>query len=108
PRLLRCDHPRWRTRIDATRHDRLRQPPRCFKDDVLAPSRAAAFRRGELDLTRFVDTTGRRYTLEELAKRDGVEIPLRRRPEEELSKDLVLRGDPRRKDWDVAGPRHSR
>ncbi|MBN2491370.1 MAG: hypothetical protein JXQ29_11035 [Planctomycetes bacterium] len=83
----------------------LKQQPAWFRDDVLGPSPAAAFRRGELNLTRFVDATGRRYTLEELARRDGVEIPLRRRTPEELSKDLVVRGDPRRKDLEVAGPR---
>ena len=51
--------------------DWLKRQPAAFQDDVLGPSRGALFRRGELPLERFVDESGRRYTLDELRARHG-------------------------------------
>jgi hypothetical protein len=65
---LETTYPQW-----------LKRQPRRFQDDVLGPSRGAAFRRGELDLKRFVDYRGRRLTLAQLEARDGIEIPRRNR-----------------------------
>lgn len=52
-----------------------------FQDDVLGPTRGKLFRLGGLTLDRFVDTTGKRFTLEQLQelhpaafKRVGVEV----------------------------------
>lgn len=44
----------------------LRRQPAKFQDEVLGPTRAALFRRGNLEIERFRDETGRVYTLEEL------------------------------------------
>lgn len=41
------------------------------QDDALGPARAELFRKG-MPVDRFVDNTGRRYTLEELARREGL------------------------------------
>lgn len=41
-----------------------------FQDDVLGATRGALFRRGGLSLDRFVDSSGRQYTLPELVRRD--------------------------------------
>lgn len=50
-----------------TYQDWLKKQPATFQDDVLGPTRAALFRKGELSLDQFVDeNTGRGYTLEEL------------------------------------------
>ena len=40
-----------------------------FQDDVLGPTRGALFRRGELDLDKFVNYSGRTLTLDELRKK---------------------------------------
>lgn len=42
-----------------------------FQDDLLGPTRGKLFRTGGLTLDRFVDHTGRRYTLAELRTRDA-------------------------------------
>lgn len=42
-----------------------------FQDDVLGVTRGRLFRRGELTLDRFVDRSGRQYTLPELARREA-------------------------------------
>lgn len=41
-----------------------------FQDDVLGKTRGRLFRRGGIDLDRFVDSTGRTLTLKELANND--------------------------------------
>lgn len=41
-----------------------------FQDDVLGKTKGALFRRGGLTLDKFVDPTGRSYTLAELARRE--------------------------------------
>jgi len=46
----------------------LRTQPPSFQADVLGPARAKLFREGGLSLDRFVDSTGRQYTLLELAR----------------------------------------
>lgn len=47
-----------------------RQPVQ-FQDDVLGVTRAKLWRRGDLTLDRFVDESGRQFTLKELAQRDA-------------------------------------
>lgn len=42
-----------------------------FQDDVLGPTKGKLFRDGGLTLDRFVDPTGKEYTLDELRKRDA-------------------------------------
>lgn len=49
----------------------LRKQPRDFQDDVLGKTKADMFRRGT-KLDRFVDASGREYTLDELRQREGV------------------------------------
>jgi SPP1 gp7 family putative phage head morphogenesis protein len=51
--------------------DWLRTKSAAFQDDVLGPTKGKLFRKGELTLDRFIDTTGREYTLDELRKRDA-------------------------------------
>lgn len=41
-----------------------------FQDDVLGKTKGALFRRGDLELDRFIDSNGRAYTLKELRKRE--------------------------------------
>ena len=41
-----------------------------FQNDVLGVNRARLFRDGKVPLDRFVDKSGRQYTLAELARRD--------------------------------------
>lgn len=48
----------------------LRRQPAAFQDDALGPTRGALFRRGDLDLDAFIDTTGRRLNLTELRARE--------------------------------------
>ena len=45
-----------------------------FQNEVLGPTRAAIFRRGEIHLDRFVARNGSTLTLEEL-QRDGIQLP---------------------------------
>lgn len=47
----------------------LKDKPASFQNDVLGKSKAEAFRKG-LPLDRFIDTTGREYTLDELRRRN--------------------------------------
>jgi SPP1 gp7 family putative phage head morphogenesis protein len=51
--------------------DWLRTKSAVFQDDLLGPTRGKLFRTGGLTLDRFVDHTGRRYTLAELRVRDA-------------------------------------
>ena len=51
--------------------DWLRNKAASFQDDLLGPTRGKLFREGGLTLERFVDHTGRRYTLAELRARDA-------------------------------------
>lgn len=53
---------------DMTYEQWLRRQSRSFQDDVLGKARADLFRRKKLSLDRFVDYSGRRLTLEELAR----------------------------------------
>ena len=48
----------------------LRRQPAAFQDVALGPTRGALFRRGDLDLNAFIDTTGRRLNLTELRARE--------------------------------------
>lgn len=41
-----------------------------FQDDVLGKTKGALFRRGDLPLDRFVDTSGRSYSIDELRRRE--------------------------------------
>lgn len=45
----------------------LRDQPNHVQDDILGPSRGALFREHRISLDRFVDDSGRRWTLDELA-----------------------------------------
>lgn len=49
----------------------LRNRPASVQDDILGPTRGKLFRRGGLDVDRFVDFSGRRYTLDELRIREA-------------------------------------
>lgn len=49
----------------------LKQQPAEFQDEVLGKTRGALFRRGGLTMDRFVDKSGRQYTLDELKKREA-------------------------------------
>ncbi len=48
----------------------LKRQSASFQDDVLGPSRGKLFRQGGITLDRFVDNTGKEYTLKELKRRD--------------------------------------
>ena len=52
----------------------LRQQPKSFQDSVLGPTRARAFRGNQLTLDKFVDSSGRRYTLDELRRTHGLSL----------------------------------
>jgi len=54
-----------------TYNEFLKRQPASFQDEVLGPTRAKLFRRGGLDVDRFVDFTGRRYSLAELRVREA-------------------------------------
>jgi hypothetical protein len=56
---------------DLTYGQWLKQQSRSVQDDVLGPTRAALFRKGGLTMDRFVDPTGRSYTLAELRRRES-------------------------------------
>lgn len=51
--------------------DWLKKQPKALQNEILGPTRAALFRKGGLTLDRFIDNTGRSYTLDELKQRDG-------------------------------------
>jgi len=48
----------------------LKRQPAAFQDDVLGPERGKLFRSGKVKLDKFVDTSGRTFTLRELADSD--------------------------------------
>lgn len=48
----------------------LRRQPVSVQNEVLGVKRAKLFRRGEIDADRFIDRTGREYSLEELRERE--------------------------------------
>jgi hypothetical protein len=48
----------------------LKKKPAAFQDDVLGPTRGKLFREG-LPLDRFVDETGKEYTLAQLRSKDA-------------------------------------
>lgn len=68
-----------------------RQPPH-IQDEVLGPARGKLFRAGKLNLDRYVDDTGRRLTLEELAGRERKHL-----------KGLPKASDPTDYDWSGQG-----
>lgn len=49
----------------------LKDKPADFQDEILGPTRAKMFRTGEIHLDRFVDDTGRQYTIKELREREA-------------------------------------
>lgn len=49
----------------------LQRQPASVQDEVLGATRGALFRRGGLTLDRFVDMSGRQYTIQELRRRDA-------------------------------------
>lgn len=52
----------------------LSRQPAAIQDEVLGPTRGRMYRKGEVTLDRFVDKKGRRYTLEQLARREGLSL----------------------------------
>jgi hypothetical protein len=56
---------------NTTYSDWLRGQPNEVQDEVLGVTKAKLFRDGNLPLDRFVDPTGREYTLAELKRRDS-------------------------------------
>lgn len=55
---------------DLTYSDWLRKQPKDVQDDVLGKTKAELYRKGDLNLDRFVDASGEEYTLDELRKRE--------------------------------------
>lgn len=49
----------------------LKRQPKEVQDDILGVSKAQLFRKGGLDLDRFVDAKGQEYTLDELRRRES-------------------------------------
>ena len=49
----------------------LKKQPARFQDEVLGKTKGKLFRNGDVTLDRFVDSSGRSYTLAELAKREA-------------------------------------
>ncbi len=56
---------------DLTYNAWLKRQPAGFQDEVLGPTRGALFRRGGISMDRFVDRSGRQYTLDELKRRES-------------------------------------
>ena len=56
---------------DMTYSDWLRKQPVSVQDDVLGPSKASLFRKGEIDLDRFVNDKGSELTLDQLRKQEA-------------------------------------
>lgn len=78
-------HPNCRSQITAvvegfpppdgtTYEDWLRRQPVEMQNEVLGVTRAREWRAGRIDLDRFTDRKGRAWTLEELARREGLDI----------------------------------
>lgn len=55
---------------DLTYQGWLSKKPASYQDEVLGPSRGRLFRDGGLTLDRFVDRSGKQYTLDQLRQRD--------------------------------------
>jgi len=53
----------------------LKKQPKELQDEVLGPTRAELFRTGEVKLDGFVNDQGKVMNLEELQKKEGIEIP---------------------------------
>lgn len=51
--------------------DWLRKKPAAFQDEILGKGKAALFRRGGIDLDRFIDRAGNEYTLDELKAKEA-------------------------------------
>lgn len=49
----------------------LKSEPKAVQDEVLGPTRGDMFRAGKFEVSEFVDQSGRKYTLAELAARDA-------------------------------------
>ena len=56
---------------DLTYGEWLRRQPASVQDEVLGASKGRLFRAGGLPMDKFVDATGRAYTLDELRRREG-------------------------------------
>jgi SPP1 gp7 family putative phage head morphogenesis protein len=75
-RLIKAERSTWaRERVgqvpaETTYDQFLRRQNAGFQDEVLGRTRGALFRRGKLSVDRFTDRTGRRYTLDELRRRE--------------------------------------
>lgn len=54
-----------------TYNDWLKKQGREFQDELLGPTKAKLWRKGELHLDRFVDRSGREYTIDELRRRES-------------------------------------
>lgn len=54
--------------------DWLTRQPKAFQNEVLGPGRAAIFRAGKLPLSKFVDSSGRELTLQQLQALEAVTI----------------------------------
>lgn len=52
----------------------LKKQPEAVQDEVLGVERAKLFRSGKVSIQRFTDDTGKVYTLEELAEREGLAL----------------------------------
>ena len=57
--------------VRGTYDDWLKRQPRDVQDEILGPSRAKLWRKGGVTLDRFVDKSGKEYTLDELRARDA-------------------------------------
>jgi hypothetical protein len=53
-----------------TYNDWLKKQPQAFQDEVLGPTKAKLYRKGDLSLDRFIDKSGNEYTLDELRRRE--------------------------------------
>ena len=56
---------------DTTYQQWLKGKTAAFQDDILGKTKGALFRRGGLTLDRFVDKTGKEYTLEDLRTKNA-------------------------------------
>ena len=58
----------------------LKTQPKAVQDEVLGPTRGRLYRQGKVSLNQMVDARLRPITLNELARKEGIEIPRVRRP----------------------------
>ena len=49
----------------------LKSKPAEFQDDILGPTKGKLFREGGMTLDRFVDRSGKPFTIEDLKRRDA-------------------------------------